>query len=246
MSILLWKIDRQALFKKLDIYMFKILKNKIIVQVMYIILIGTVCFMVGKIGNKNIYDAVTTFLVIDVSNTERKNLNKKDKVYFYDSISLISKAVICGFIAPLFYILLLGNRLGLIYTLIYNIGLDNELTIYRIMKNIMSIIPALVGQGFLYIVYICRNRKFSIDFKGDYLINCFLRPLLNVDIMAAYVESVNFYYYFSGNDAEYLKSYGDYKNKINEVCIKDYLSIAYGICMVIFIIFFLVNLKINN
>lgn len=239
-------MDRQALFKKLDIYMFKVLKNKIFVQVVYIILIIIVCFIAGKIRNKNIYDAVTAFLVIDISNTERKNLNKKDKVYFYDSISLISKAVICGFAAPLFYILVLGNRIGLIYTLIYNIGLDNELIFYRIINNVMSIIPALVSQCFLYIVYICRNKKFSIDFKGDYLINCFIRPLLNVDIMAAYVESVNFYYYFSSSDAEYLKSYGDYKNKINEVCIKDYLSIAYSICMILFIIFYILILKINN
>jgi hypothetical protein len=225
--------------------MFKAFKNRVIVQTMYAALIIIVYLLVGRIGSKNIYDAVTAFLIVDISNTERKNLNRHERVYFYDSISLISRAVICGFIAPLLYVLFLGNAGGLIYALIYNIGLDEELYIYRTISNAASIIPALISESFLYIVYICRNKKLGIDFKGDYLINSFTRPLLNADIMAAYVESVNFYYYFTGSNTEYLKSYGDYKNKINEVCIRDYLSIAYGICLIVFILFYVINFEIN-
>lgn len=225
--------------------MFKAFKNRVIVQTMYAALIIIVYLLVGRIGSKNIYDAVTAFLIVDISNTERKNLNRHERVYFYDSISLISRAVICGFIAPLLYVLFLGNAGGLIYALIYNMGLDEELYIYRTISNTASIIPALISESFLYIVYICRNKKLGIDFKGDYLINSVTRPLLNADIMAAYVESVNFYYYFTGSNTEYLKSYGDYKNKINEVCIRDYLSIAYGICLVVFILFYVMNFEIN-
>jgi hypothetical protein len=66
-----------------------------------------------------------------------------------------------------------------------------------------------------------------------------MRPLLNVDILGAYVESVNFYYLHSSKNTDYLKSYGEYTKKIDDVCIKDYLSIGYGICLIIFIIFFI-------
>ena len=32
----------------------------------------------------------------------------------------------------------------------------------------------------------------------------------------------------------YLKSYGEYNNKIDDVCIKDYLSLSYSICFILF------------
>lgn len=236
---MLWKFDRQALFRNLDNYMFRFFKNQIIIQILYGMFIIAVCFTISLISDKNSSDAVTAFLVIDISNAERKNLDRRGKVYFYDSISLISKSIVCGFIAPLLYILLFGNIAGIIYMLIYNIGLDRELFAYNILSIITAIIPAIIAELFLYIIYVCRNRKISIDFKGDYFINCITRPLLNADVMAAYVEAVNFYYYFGTNsDVEYIKSYGDYNNKINEVCIKDYLGIAYGICMITFIVFY--------
>ncbi|WP_027624810.1 hypothetical protein [Clostridium lundense] len=178
-------------------------------------------------------------MVIDISNTEKKNLNKKEKVHFYDSISIISRSIVCGFVAPLLYILLFGNIGAIVYTFVYNISLQNNIKLFNYLFNIITILPAALSQLFLYIIYITRNKKFSIDFKGDYITNLYKKPLLNVDILAAYVESVNFYHYFSDKNTDYLKSYGDYKNKINNICIKDYLSIAYAICMINFIIFFM-------
>ncbi len=62
-------------------------------------------------------------------------------------------------------------------------------------------------------------------------------PLLNVNILAAYIESVNFYFYYHENNMHYLKSYGDYNNKIDDVCIKDYISISYSICFIVFTMF---------
>lgn len=209
---------------------------------MYFVLIILVCYLMHLIEDRNIYDFITAFFVIDISNSERKNLDRKGKIYFYNSISMISRSVICGFIAPLFYIMIFGNLAGIIYTLIYNISFDDDLNILKWLFVILSIIPSIISQAFLYLIYAVRNRRFGIDFKGDYLINCFSRPILNADILAAYVESVNFYYYFNNSYTEYLKSYGDYKNKINDICIKDYLSIAYSICMITFILFYIVNL----
>lgn len=209
------------------------------------LMIIIVFLLLHYIKKSEIYNAVAAFLVIDISNTERKNLKKRIKVYFYDSLSIISRAIVCGFTAPLLFTLFFGNSTGIMYALIYNIALDDDYEFFKIIFNVLIIVPAIIVQIFIYIIYLCRNKKIFIDFKGDYIINCFIHPLLNVDIMAAYIESVNFYFYYNGKDMEYLKSYGDYKNKIDDVCIKDYLSITYGICTVIFIIF-LVLLNLYN
>jgi hypothetical protein len=178
--------------------------------------------------------------VIDISNTENKNLKQREKVHFYDSISLISRSMVCGFIAPLSLVIFLGNIYGVAYMLIYNVSIAAyDLDVFRIIFVVLTIVPAMVAEAFLYFVYLCRNKRTFIDFKGDYFINLIIRPLLNVDILGAYVESVNFYYLYNSKNTDYLKSYGEYTKKIDEVCVKDYLSIGYGICLVMFIIFFL-------
>ncbi|HCW03635.1 MAG TPA: hypothetical protein DGK91_03275 [Clostridium sp.] len=63
--------------------------------------------------------------------------------------------------------------------------------------------------------------------------------MLNIDIFGAYIESVNFYYYFNDDGVHYVKSYGEYGKKIDITCIKDYLSITYALAMVYFISFFI-------
>jgi hypothetical protein len=240
-SLLLWKVDRQDLFYKLNIRIVKIIKSRIILEIFYIALIVIICFLLQQIRLREIYNFFTAFLVIDISNTEKKNLKHREKVRFYDSISIISRSVVCGFIAPLVFIAFLGNTFGIAYILIYNISIaDYDLQLFRLLFILLTIIPAVVAELLLYIVYLCRNKRYVVDFKGDYLINLFVRPLLNVDILGAYIESVNFYYLYSSKNTDYIKSYGEYSKKIDEVCIKDYLSIGYGICLVAFILFFLI------
>lgn len=239
-SIVLWKIDRQNLFYKINSIFCKAVKSKLVLQLIYILIIFVVVFLLNEINLSEINNFLTAFLVIDISNTENKNLRQREKVRFYDSISIISRALVCGFIAPLLLIIFLGNLYAVTYMLIYNISLaDEALYMFRFTFVVLTIIPSMIAEMFLYVVYLCRNRKSHIDFKGDYFINTFLRPLLNVDILGAYVESVNFYYLYNSKDTDYLKSYGEYTKKIDEICIKDYLSIVYGICLILFIIFFI-------
>lgn len=238
-SIILWKIDRQYIYYKLNYNLKRLLKNNTLLSIFYVLFILLFCFLIRSIKYTELSNCITAFLVIDISNTERKNLKKREKVHFYDSISVISRSIVCGFIAPLLYILLIGNIGALIYSFIYNVNLQNSIELLNYLFKIITIPPAMLSQLFLYIIYITRNKKLSIDFKGDYFVNFYKKPLLNVDILAAYVESVNFYHYFNDRHTDYLKSYGDYKNKINDLCIKDYLSIAYAICMICFIIFFI-------
>jgi hypothetical protein len=240
LSLIFWKFDRQKLFYKLNSYLAKVIKNKVILQVVYALLIIAVCFLVEQIKSKELYDLITAFLIIDISNTEKNNLKQREKVRFYDSISTISRAVVCGFIAPLLFTAFFGNVFGIGYMLIYNISSSDErLDLLNFVFTVLTIAPSLIAEIFLYFVYLCRNKKSAIDFKGDYFINFFLRPLLNVDILGAYVESVNFYYLYSTKKTDYLKSYGEYTKKIDEVCIKDYLSIAYGICLIVFVLCFI-------
>lgn len=240
LSLIFWKIDRQKVFIKLNHGLNNLIKNKIIVQVFYILFIIIVCFFIEQLKTKELYNLITALLVIDISNTEKNNLKQREKVRFYDSISTISRAVVCGFIAPLIYVLFLGNVFGVIYMLIYNISMaDENFEAFGLIFTVLTILPSLVAQVFLYFIYLCRNKRSAIDFKGDYLLNFLLRPLLNVDILGAYVESVNFYYLYSTKKTDYLKSYGEYTKKIDEICIKDYLSIAYGICLIVFVLFFI-------
>ncbi|MCM8710993.1 hypothetical protein M2651_08135 [Clostridium sp. SYSU_GA19001] len=240
-SIVLWKLDRQYLFYRINKIFHKKINNKILLQLIYVIIVSIICFFIFKIKYGEINNFITAFLVIDISNTEKKNLRQREKFKFYDSISIISRAVVCGFIAPLLFIAAFGNIYGIAYMFIYNISmLEDELMLFRYLFVILTIIPAVIAEIFMYIVYLCRNKKSAIDFKGDYFTNIFVRPLLNVDILGAYIESVNFYYLYSSKNTDYLKSYGEYTKKIDDICVKDYLSIAYGICLIFFIIFYVI------
>jgi hypothetical protein len=218
------------------------IKNIYVVQVIYFCAVTLIYIGLAHIKSNEIFNAITTFIVIDISNTERKNLNHTEKKHFYDTISTISRALVCGFIAPLFYIVVLGNNAAIVFTLLYNFSFDEDLNIICVCKAIAIIIPSLIAEAFLYIIYVFRNKKLKIEFKGDYINNLWKVPLLNLDILAAYIESVNFYFYCNSNNMHYLKGYGDYAGKIDDVCIKDYLSISYSICFILFTVFIFLQL----
>jgi hypothetical protein len=240
-SIFAWKIDRQDLFCRANKEISKYIKSRLMIQLSYILLTCIICFLISQFKIRELNNLITTFLIIDISNTEKKNLRQRERVRFYDSISTISRAAVCGFIAPLMFVVVLGNAYGIAYMLIYNVKvMDNDLDIFTVLFITLTIIPAVIAEVLLYFIYLCRNKKSTIDFKGDYFKNLFIRPLLNVDILGAYVESVNFYYMYSSKNTDYIKSYGEYTKKVDELCVKDYLSIVYGICLVIFIVFYII------
>lgn len=247
-SILLWKLDRQGLFDFVNLKLRKKIKNIYMVQFIYLFALIAIYIGLNYISNtslvKNseVYNALVAFLVIDISNTERKNLNHTERKHFYDTLSTISRSLVCGFIAPLFYIVIFGNVATVIFTLIFNISLDEDYTIIGAILAIASIIPAIIAEAFLYIIYIFKNKNVQIKFKGDYINNLWREPLLNVDILAAYIESVNFYYHYNGNNMHYLKSYGEYNNKIDDACVKNYLGISYSICFILFTFILLIQL----
>jgi len=243
LSILLWRIDRQNIFLKLHKLVYKILKNNIIITAFYLLAIATLFLFLNKtLDIKNpyteIYNVFTALFVIDVSNTERKNLNRKDKIFFYNSISCISKSLVCGFVAPLFYILLFGNSFGILYMLIYNASEQETERLIKGINKILNIIPSLITEAFLYLIYIYTHRRFKFKEKIDYKENIIVRPLLNIDVIAAYIEGVNFYYYYTKDSVNYMKSFGKSNNKIDEKCIKSYLSKEYAICILSFICFY--------
>ncbi len=241
LSILLWRLDRQGLFELVNIKLREKIKNIYGIQFLYLLVViliyvGLVFFAdLASIKSNEVYNALTAFIVIDISNTERKNLNHTERKHFYDTMSTISRSLVCGFIAPLFYIIIFGNAAAIVFTLIYNLSVDEDFNIIGMILSITSIIPALIAEIFLYAIYVFKNKNLRIKFKGDYINNFWKTPLLNVDILAAYIESVNFYFYYNGNNMHYLKSYGEYNNKIDDVCIKDYLSVSYAICFILFI-----------
>ncbi|WP_055668095.1 hypothetical protein [Desnuesiella massiliensis] len=241
-----WRIDRQRIVRVVDGFLFRRIKIKGIVLFLYTVLTILLIYMLSFITEKELLNFITAFLVIDISNSEKKNLELKDKIKFYESITLASKSLLCGFVAPLFYILIFSsNLIGIIYIILYNISETRRYNIIDFVLNALNIVPSLIIQGLFYVVYVIRNKSFSIDFKGDYILNTLTRPLLNIEIMAAYIESVNFYYHFNSKELSFIKSYGKYNNKIDEVCLKDYLSINYATAFIYFMIFILINFFIK-
>lgn len=244
LSIILWKIDRKAFTKKIDHILLKALKNNYILRIIEVIIIILCCTGIFFIKSAEIQNFITAFLVIDISNTEKKNLEKREKLKFYDSISLITEAIFCGFLCPLFYIIIFGNAFGVFYSLLFYISSVTYIKSFHVILTVLNIIPAFFCQLIFYIIYIISNKTLFVDFKGDYFNNLIINPILNLDILAAYNEKVNFYYHYTRKGMDYIKNYGDYKGKIDNAKIKNYLNIAYSSCMIIFALFYYLKYKI--
>lgn len=238
-SIIIWGFDREKAFYKFNKFIRKKIKYRFWIQFFYVVLIVVVAYIFYLMEYKEFYNALTAFIVIEISNTERKALipENPDKRYFYDSMSIISSSLVYGFIGPLFYILILNNGMAIAFTLIHYISYSNNFKTFNTLERYLTIIPTIIVSIILYIIYIPRNRTMKIDFKGDFLNNVIRRPMLNVYILAAYIEGVNFYYHVNDNNVHYLKSYGVYSKKIDDNSVKDYLSITYSICIISFVIF---------
>jgi hypothetical protein len=219
----------------------KVIHSRAAVQALYFLFIIISCFLLSQISDIEIYNAITAFIVVDISNTEMGNVKSLEKYHFANSISALSQALVIGFIGPLFYITILGNASGIFYCFLCNFAMAGNCKAFSFPVKILNIIPSMIAQFFLYFIYIIRNKKWDIDFKGDYKYNCVLNPTLNVDIMAANIQKVNFNFYYDDNLTSYIKSYGESKSKINIACIKDYLGIVYASCMVFFILFLIIN-----
>ncbi|WP_367666911.1 hypothetical protein, partial [Clostridium sp.] len=78
---------------------------KVIREVLYLAFIVALYFLFNLITYKSeIINALVAFIILDISNSERRNLNLKDKIKFYESLSIMTKSLLCGFIAPLMFI----------------------------------------------------------------------------------------------------------------------------------------------
>lgn len=236
-SIIFWKVERQVIFRKLNDLLKKKLKYKILMNIFYILLIFFVYYLIKIAPKSEMINFIIAFIVIDISNSEKKNLEFSSPIKFYGSITLACKAILYGFVAPLFYIAIFSNTIGIVYFFIYNISEIKGYKLFRLLSIILNIVPALIIQIFFYFIYIFRNKKIQIDFKGDYIKNTLTKPLLNIEIMAAYIESINFYYHFQQDSINYIKEYGGYNGGIDEYCIKDYLSVIYGLSFIFFAMF---------
>lgn len=235
LSIIFWKVNRFKVFDFIERILFKYIKNYKLREYIYIAIAIIILFIPLK---GELINCFTIFFVIDVSRMEKKKENIVEKVHFYETISLVSKSIVNGYIGPLIYILLFGNSFALAYAIINNLSNIDAFRMIGKIEHILTLIPSILVGLFLYIIYIFRNKQFFITFKGDYLKNLIVNPLVNVDILAAYIENVNYYYYYYNGRNYCIRSYGHYKNKITSECIKDYISIAYLICIVCIILFF--------
>lgn len=246
LSILFWKIDRELIYKKIIYSFHKFIKNIIIEQIIYMLIIIALYILLRNIKWNEFFNAITIFLIINISSTERKNLKISGVIYFSDSISNISRSLISGFIAPLFYITILGNWGALIFVIVYYLSLSNSYKLFEICSKFLIFVPCLIVDLIFYIIYIIKNKQFNLSFSGDFFRNLFLNPFLNSDILAAHLERVNFYYHYKKSHSEYLKCYGKYNNNLDDKCIKNYLNITYCLCIITYIIFFILNVSIKR
>lgn len=246
LCILVWKVDRNYIWHRF--IRKRAIKDKHveIVQCLLIVIavgIGYLYYYLGRrFENNDIVNAVTIFLTIELNISGKKEASnkKKKKKNFYRNLSSISDMFIFKIVAPLIYIAILGNCAGIIYTYFYYASSDKRFKLINHIFEFFNIIPSIYAGGILYIIYILRNRTIKISFNGEYFRNLLLSPMLNIYIMAAYIESVNFYYIVQNKKINYMKVYGEYQCKIDMLCITDYLSIAYGIAAITFAIFMLI------
>lgn len=216
--------------------------NKKIKLIIYLSVLFLFIANIYLYNNTLIFNLLTILFVIDVKNYSNEITKSKSKIKLYNLMSSISKSLVLGFVAPVFLILLLGNNVAFLFSILYKINKKFKFRIINCIINLIAILPCFITEIFVYIVIVIRNKTGKINFKGDFIYNSLFNPLLNLSIMSAYMESVNFYYHYKYSNKDSLKYYGNYKYKIDTLCVKDYLSITYGIAFILFAIFlFLLN-----
>lgn len=242
LSLLLYKFDRNRVFRFIDIKLNSLVKSNFIKEMIYFIIIAILYFPFLYLNlNDEFINFLVAFLVIDISNSERKALKLNEKMRFYEAIETMTKSLLCGFFIPLFLIIAFKNNYPtIIYFVIYNITEITEYKVINVIFKIIIIIPSIILQGILYFIYVFRNKQYKLNFKGEYFHNLIEDPCLNLNITASYIEKVNYCKCYKFRDASYIKNYGNYNERINEGCVKDYISISYGVAFFIFAVFFMV------
>lgn len=241
-SLFCYKLHRRRLWGKLHKKICSKVLNKNILEFIYLLFVILLFFIMMVLKDNHYLDGIVAFLIIDIIYDKNSIKGRKalEKRRHYTNISKITNKFLEGFIAPLLYIILLGNAGGVFYFFISLFSEDTTFTICKAILNILNFLPSLIGCGALYVVYAIRNKTLKISLKGDFLNNLFHEPMLNLYIFAAYIELVNFYYYEEVNGVHYMKSYGKYLGKIDDISVHDYESIVYGAGFLLFTIFFII------
>lgn len=252
LSLLLYKVDRRKVASLFKSMLKKKIKNEEAIQVIYLLLTILVSVAIGLIPENEAINGIVAFSVLEISgatwglNIKALIKSTSERKIFYRILILLGKSLVATFITPLMIILLFGNGPAVAYGMIYFLFKDINHGLGERLLNILFIIPSLIGDGLLYLVYICRNKTLKINFKGEFFENLLYMPLLNVYILGAYIETVNFYHIENCEVVHYLKSYGVYQGKIDEVAIKDLVTIIYGVAGAAFVLFIiLINLKLR-
>lgn len=252
LSLLLYKFDRKQVASAVKSLMKSKVKNRKAIEGICFLLTIIVAVAVHLIPESEAINGIVIFFVLEISGAEEglryKSLSKNisERKIFYNKLFLLGKSLVGSFITPLMIIIFLGNAPAIAYGMIYFFFNELDYGWSEKIANILFIIPSLIGDGLLYLVYICRNRTFKISFKGEFFQNLIYMPLLNIYILGAYIETVNFYYIEDYEVVHYLRSYGGYQGKIDEVATKDLVTIIYGVAGAAFILFIiLINLNLN-
>lgn len=233
-SILFRKIDKFNLIEGIYSRSKKIIKSNFLFIIIIALFFVALRYTFILISNEEVNNFITFILCIDISNTEFINLRNSGNKNFYNSISTITKALIGGFIGPILYTALFGNYFGVLYYILFltNDLIDNKFI--NFITKIVNILPSFLADLIFYIIYVIRNKTFKMDFKGDFFINLFLNPMLNLNIISANLEAINFYYLNRENN---LKNYVNGKQNIDSICIKEFLNYTYFVCLLSFLVF---------
>lgn len=240
LSILMWNFDREKNIEKLLKYIKKGENVSWIDYFLFSVLFVTLFSILELFFSKEVYNFLTIFLVINFSSTEKKNVNICRGKVLDEGIFNISSATVCGFIAPLFYIMLFHNIIGVIYVILIMGNSNFENKYLNNLVKTLNVIPTIIAQVLLSICNIGKIKEIKGVFNKQYMKNILINPLLNLDILASHFYNFNFYYYTKINGNTYIKSYGANKGKkINEEAIKDYQKCAYTCCFIFFVVFIL-------
>lgn len=241
-SLIFYRVNRREWISLLRWYLEERIKNRKLLIGAYIGIIALITFIMREVPESELVNGLVAFGVLEIAGTSRgiNCKNSDDRKYFYNTLIILGKSFVGSFLTPLTIIVFFGNIAGVAYGLLYFLSDDLDFSLGKKLLNIIYIIPSLMGYGLLYLVYIFRNKTMKIDFKGEFFQNLLDMPLLNIYILGAYIESVNFYYIEHREVVHYLRSYGEYQEKIDDIAIKDLVTIFYGLAGVAFIIFIII------
>ncbi len=253
-SFLFARFNKKLFIHKIQFLFYKLFNKKEIYEiilVLYIIIISIIisllCITINKFNSQsnitlikqfNFYNFFTMLLLLNFSFAEKLILKSNDE-NCHKFISLISRSLVLGFIAPLLYIGIFNNFIALV--ICFLLSLDVKKTTYiKYLYNFLCILPSVITSIFLIFILVITKKINQLNFKNMFLKNFLIDPLINVEIIMITLQGTFLIIDYKEVASCKLIKYGTNKN-IGKNDLYWLLTKSYIVCILSFIIFLIIK-----